>query len=289
LHYHGGQPAENLLTRAVQKSSLRRADTFLFTTSEHGQPFVADGSIDSGRIVELNETSSILSIRPREDARRKTVMVGDPVFVWTGRLDPIKDPITALRGFERILETRPSAELYLHYLTDSLLPDLRDFVSARPAMARRVHFRGRAASHEMENIYNSADFFLQASRREVCGGAVLEAMACGVIPVITDIPSFRVLTDNGSYGILFPPGDVLALAERTLAVPLADVPRRSREIRDHFERRLSFPALAGRLDEIYHTLTPPSQPNRDQTDASQTARESRRHSAADCESRYQHE
>jgi glycosyltransferase involved in cell wall biosynthesis len=289
LHYHGGKPAEPPLSRAAQRWCFRRANAFLFTTRDHGQPFVAVGSIDSRRIVELPETSSIFSIRPREDARRKTGMNGDPVFVWTGRLDPIKDPITALRGFERILDTWPSAELYLHYLTDSLLPDLRDFISARPAMERRVHFRGRAASHEMEDIYNSADFFLQASRREVCGGAVLEAMACGVIPVIADIPSFRALTDTGAYGVLFPPGDDLALADRTIAVPLADVPRLSREIRDHFERKLSFPALAWQLDQVYHSLSVPSQRNRDQTDASQAARESRGHRAANSQAGHQHE
>src|SRR5207249_4314897 len=103
LHYHGGKPADAPLSRATQMYCFRRANAFLFTTRDHGQPFAAGGSIDPRRIVEIPETSSIFSIRPREDARRKTGMNGDPVFVWTGRLDPIKDPITALRGFERIL------------------------------------------------------------------------------------------------------------------------------------------------------------------------------------------
>jgi len=289
VHYHGGEPAHHPLARAVQNWCFGRAQAFLFTTRSHGQPFVASGSLDAGRIVEINETSSAFAFRPREDARRKTGMAGNPVFVWTGRLEPIKDPFTALRGFERIVETWREAQLYLYYSTDVLLPELRAFVASRPAIARLVHFRGRAASYEMENIYNSADFFLQGSRREVCGGAVLEAMAGGVIPVISDIPSFRALTDNGVSGVLFPMGDYSALADRTLAVPLAEIPRFSRAIRDHFERSLSFRALAGQLDPIYRRLTPRAEPTRDQADASQATQESRRDGATDSKSRHQQE
>jgi glycosyltransferase involved in cell wall biosynthesis len=267
LHYHGGHMAQHPLARAVQSRCFRRANAFLFTTREHGQPFVDGGSLDANRVVELDETSSSFAFRSRNEARIKTGMAGNPVFVWTGRLDPIKDPFTALRGFELIVQTWPDAQLYLYYSTDQLLPELRAFVDDRPGLARLVHFRGKASGHEMEDIYNSADFFLQASQREVCGGAALEAMACGVIPVITNIPSFRAITDNGVYGVLFPTGDAVALADRTLALQLADVPRLSREIREHFDRNLSFPALAGQLDQIYRRLTVPAEASRDQAGA----------------------
>jgi glycosyltransferase involved in cell wall biosynthesis len=255
LHFHGGYPARNPLARAAQQFCFARASRLLFTTRAHAEPFVRAGMLGGmDRVEELMETSSSFVVRPRAEARRETGMSGHPVFLWAGRLHPIKDPFTALRGFERILAAWPDAHLYLHYLTDELLPALRGFVEKRSPLASHVHFQGRAPFEQMETIYNGADFLLQASLREFSGCAVLEAMACGVIPVATDIPSFRAMTEGGRYGVLFPVGDDEALARGVLAIDPATIPERSIEVRAQFERALGFPALARRLDGIYREI-----------------------------------
>jgi glycosyltransferase involved in cell wall biosynthesis len=252
LHYHGGYPALNPLARAVQRLTFRRSARQLFTTWEHARPFVEAGVLGGyDTVVELIETSSAFRPRPRAAARQETGMEGDPVFLWAGRLHPIKDPLTALKGFERILAAWPEAQLYLHYLTDELLPELRAHAAARPALHRALHFRGKAPFLQMEAIYSSADFLLQASTREFSGCAVLEAMACGAIPVVTDIPSFRAMTGDGRHGVLFPPGDWEALAGGVLAMSRAGLPDRSAEVRVHFEATLSFPVMARRLEKVY--------------------------------------
>ncbi len=254
LHYHGGGPARNWLARRLQRDLWRHAARCLFTTRDHARPFVEAGLLEAGQIAEFVETSSPFRPRDRTAARRETGMTGEPVFLWVGRLAPIKDPFTVLAGFERLLDAWPRAELYLYYRTDDLLPDLRAWVAARTGLAGQVHFRGQAPFEQMEAIYNSADFLLQGSRREFSGCAVLEAMSCGVVPVVTDIPSFRAMTDAGRYGILFPPGDADTLARRVLACSPEARPRLAAAIRDHFARRLSFAALGEQLDRIYATI-----------------------------------
>jgi glycosyltransferase involved in cell wall biosynthesis len=252
LHSHGGYPAVNRLARAVQRFGFRRSARQLFTTLDHARPFVEAGIIGGYEsVVELMETSSAFHPRGKAEARLRTGMAGNPVFLWAGRLHAIKDPLTALKGFERILAGWPHARLYLHYLTDELLPDLQAYAATRPALSRALHFRGRAPFSEMEAIYSSADFLLQASLREFSGCAVLEAMACGAIPIVTDIPSFRAMTAEGQHGILFPPGNWEALARDTLALPRSGLTARSAEVRAHFERALSFQAIARRLEKVY--------------------------------------
>src|SRR5690606_5466872 len=110
---------------------------------------------------------------------------------------------------------------------------------------------GRRPHAEMEALFNSADFFLQASRREYGGYAALEAMACGALPVVTDIPSFRQMTGNGRYGILFPPGDRDTLARRVLAVEPGAIPALATAGQERFGREFSYPAMARRLLAIY--------------------------------------
>ena len=79
---------------------------------------------------------------------------------------------------------------------------------------------------EIEKYYRAADVFVLASRREGLPNALLEAMASGLPSVVTALPG---ITDwvvrDGENGLVFPPGDARALAER-LAELLADPARR---------------------------------------------------------------
>lgn len=255
VQYNGGRPPRGRVRRATQRENLRRVDRLLFTTVEHADHWREGGlPIDPARVVPCMETSSILRWQPRDQAREVTGMDGDPVFLWTGRLHPEKDPLTALRGFARIVAGWPEARLYLYYLTDELLPVLQRFTERRPHLAGRVHFCGRADHDQIGPIYNSADFLLQASSREAMGIAVMEAMSCGVIPVVTDIPSFRSMTAAGQYGLLYPSGDDESLARQVLSIDRDEIPERSRSVREHFDQQLSFPALARHLDGVYREL-----------------------------------
>lgn len=255
VHYHGGYPSRNVFRRLVQRANLRSADRILFTAAAQAQPWRAAGVLDDAqRVFECMETSTTFAGLPKGAAREKTRMSGDPIFVWAGRLHPIKDPLTALMAFEAIASQRPEAQLYLHYTSEELLPQLGEFVRARPALAARIHFRGCVPHREMEAIFSASDFLLQASRREFSGLAVLEAMACGAIPVVTDIPPFRVMTERGRVGILFPVGDYTSLVNQVLSVGREELEKRSRSVKEKFRRDLSYPALAGRLRALYAQL-----------------------------------
>ena len=256
VHHHGGRPATSLLGRPLQRFGLGRSSRVLFTTREQAQMYVEAGLVDdaSEQCVHMVEGSSTFSWRPRSDARRSTGMNGAPVCLSAARLDPLKDPHTVLRGFERIAASEKGARLYLHYQSGELLPDLRSWVAARPKLHGRVLFQGPRPYEAMEDVYNSADFLLQASLREHSGFAVLDAMACGVIPVITDIPSFRTMTDAGRVGALFPVGDDAALARRVRDICGSGISRASDATRTRFDHCLSYPALARQLEGEYRRL-----------------------------------
>ncbi|HEX3386522.1 MAG TPA: glycosyltransferase, partial [Mucilaginibacter sp.] len=72
---------------------------------------------------------------------------------------------------------------------------------------------GELPHDELQYWFNSADFTLSASHYEGSGTAVCEAMSCGCVPIVTDIPSFRMITDNGRCGLLYEPGNEHALLD----------------------------------------------------------------------------
>jgi len=258
VDYHGGWPPANPLLRRIQRATLDRASRLLFTTRELARPFVEAGILAVGdpRVVEVMEVSTPFRMKDRAAARAVTGMSGDPVFLWAGRLEPVKDPLTALRGFDRIRAAWTGSRLYLCFLTDQLLPELRAFVDSRPGLADHVHFQGRVPHDQMEEVFNSADLLLQASRpigwiMEASGFVPLEAMACGAVPVLTDLPSFRAMTADGRYGVLFQVGDDIGLARSVLALGRERLAALRAEVRAHFESHLSFCALADRLEAVY--------------------------------------
>jgi glycosyltransferase involved in cell wall biosynthesis len=187
----------------------------------------------------------------RDEARRITGFQGRPVFLSVGRLHPDKDPLTTLRGFELVARSWPEARLYVCYGSEELLPEVKRFLADHPGLAPRVELLGHVPYDRMAPLFASADFLLQASVREVAGIAIVEAFAAGALPVLTKIAAFEEMTDDGRFAVLFEPGDPEALARGVLAVNLEELPARRRALREHFEARLSYAAMARRLEAIY--------------------------------------
>lgn len=253
--HHGGGPARTTLARRLQRRSLARPSALLFTAREHADPYInAQLLADDQRIVEVIETSSHYRHGDRIVARRQTRYDGDPVLLSVARMHPIKDPFTVLGGVELLLADLPNAHLHMVYRSDQLLADVEEFTRARPALRDHVTFHGQQPAESMEAIYNSADFLVQASHREFSGYAVLEAMSCGVIPVVTDIPSFRAMLGPDLSHLLFAPGDPAGMARRVQQAWRGDTDALAGEVLDRFEQDLSFEAMAGRLDGLYRTL-----------------------------------
>ncbi len=259
-HFHGGAPARHPAWRAVERRALAGVARLLFTSHERGAEWVRSGALaDEDRIVELFETSTDLRARPsgeraaakRKEAHRHAAPGAGPVFLCVGRLDPVKDPLTTLAGFARIARVRPDARLVLAWTDAPLEAEVRRVIAGDPHLAARVELRGRVPHAEMAALHASADVLLQSSVREVCGVAVIEALACGAVPVLTDIPPFRRLTDDGRVGRLFPRGDAVALAAQALALLDGDLAARSAEARAWFERALTFDVLAAALEGVY--------------------------------------
>jgi glycosyltransferase involved in cell wall biosynthesis len=263
VHFHGGVPDSGRLRR-LQRYNAGRVSRILVTTFEQAQPWIDAGLYTRDQFGQVVETSSPFKGMEQDRARKVTGMTGDPVYLSAGRLDQIKDPLMLLRGFERIAQQQPDARLYCYYLSAELMPEIVAFLDARPNLAGRVELRGRAPLEAMEAIYSSADFLLQASLREWSGLAVIEAMSCGCVPIVSDIPSFRMLTGGGA-GKLFPIGDAEALAQAALSISRTERHTLALACHSRFNQELSFAAMARKISAIYRDLRP------DRTNACQDA------------------
>jgi glycosyltransferase involved in cell wall biosynthesis len=182
---------------------------------------------------------------------------GDPLILWVGHLNENKDPLTVLDGVSRAARALPQLTLYCCFGTAPLLSAVRHRIAADPRLAGRVHLLGAVPHAHIELLMQAADMFVLGSRREGSGYALIEALACGLPPVVTDIPSFRVLTGGGTVGRLWPCGDADALGEAIRAVAAQTTSTGSgvrAGVRTHFDRELSFEALGSKLARAYEEI-----------------------------------
>lgn len=254
VQHHAGLPWPGW-RGLVQRWGLAGADGFLFAARDLAAPFVRQGVVRSpDDLFPIMAGSSWFKPQERISARARTGMYGKPVCLWVGRLNANKDPLTVLAGFESVLRRAPDARLYMAYSADDLLAEVRSRLARSAELIRAVQLLGCIAHDELEHYYNSADYFVLGSHYESSGYALAEALACGVVPIVTDIPSFRAMTGNGRIGALWPPGDAAALADamlRLLGRPLTVL---SAAARAYFEEHLSFPAIGSQALAIYGGL-----------------------------------
>jgi glycosyltransferase involved in cell wall biosynthesis len=204
---HHGEPPGSGRTLLVQRAVRYVVDGYLFTGgSDQAQPFVAAGVLaPSTAVHDVLESSADVDVLDRGEARRRTGMTGSPAVVSVGRLVPGKDPVTALRAFCTYAGGVAGAELWWLYHDAELEPALREELMRWPAVADRVHLVGRVEPEQIGAWLSGADVFLSASRHEGSGYALIEAVRCGCVPVVSDIAPHRAIV--GGLGERFDPGD----------------------------------------------------------------------------------
>ena len=76
----------------------------------------------------------------------------------------------------------------------------------------QIIFSGYVPREKMPEKYQKADVFVLPSYNECMSNALLEAMACGLPAVVTDVGGTEELVDEGN-GFIFKPGDETALTD----------------------------------------------------------------------------
>jgi glycosyltransferase involved in cell wall biosynthesis len=250
VQHHAERPRRRL-GMILQRLADRYVSNYLFTAREMGMEWVRLGIIaDPEKITEVMEASSVFQVMDKEKALATTGVRGKPVFLWVGRLDRNKDPLTVVRAFLAFLHHRPRARLYMIYQTEDALAGIRLLLEQNDQGRQAVELVGRVPHRELQGWYNSADFILSGSHYEGSGIAVCEAMSCGCIPVLTDIASFRKMTGRGFCGLLYEPGKEQDLLARLLQAAGMDLEKEREKVLQQFHRELSFEAIAGRIHEV---------------------------------------
>jgi glycosyltransferase involved in cell wall biosynthesis len=251
LQDHASRPPR-IWRRASARRGMSVAAGVAFCSLDQARPFANAGLIGaSTQVYEIPESTSRFAPADRDAARRLTGVEGDPAVLWVGHLNANKDPLTVLEGISAALRELPQLRFYCCFGNAPLLRAVQSRIASDTRLRDRVHLLGRVPHERIELLMQAADIFVLGSHREGSGYSLIEALACGLPPVVTEIPSFRSLTKAGSVGALWPCGDSRALCQALLAVAKRSSTALRAAVRAHFERELSSNALGEKLTAMY--------------------------------------
>jgi glycosyltransferase involved in cell wall biosynthesis len=252
--YQGSNQTRTPIERALRRASVRRCAGLIIPSqaeiarvqTQYGVPSDRIGPIPNPVDVVALEQSDRHVVRAQLGIGRDTRVVA-----WHGRVQISKKGLdTLLDAWDRICARRPGADIRLVLVGDGRD---RDVIRRRIDSTDRVLWIDRYVfeRRELWSYLLAADVYAIPSRREGFAVALLEAMACGLPVVGSDVPGVADVLARGEEdgGIVVPCEDPAALADALLR--LLDAPQSAQQLghvaRQRMERDFSLEVIGAKL------------------------------------------
>ncbi len=171
------------------------------------------------------------------------------VIIMAGRLHPIKGVVYLAKAISTI--NHPD----LHVIVVGEGSERIEFetIIQSSSYAERVHMLGVISNDNMPDIYRAADASILPSLMEATSIAGLEAMACGLAVIGTNVGGLPVIINDGVNGLLVEPksAEALAKAIHNLLLDRILAKNMGQEGRKRTLNEFSWPRIAQRVIDSY--------------------------------------
>lgn len=191
--------------------------------------------------------------RPHDEERVGEIS-GEPALLYHGRVDSRKGVLDFLRAGRLLADRGVRARL----IVSGIGPDVQSAkdLASDLGLGERVRFSGYAPYEQTPEVYRAAEIFVSPTYAEGFSNTILEAMATGLPVVSTNAVGVVDCLTDGENALLVEPGDVEALADalRRLLADGGPRPRLARTALAEAREVYSWPAIAGRIQQVYRSL-----------------------------------
>ena len=171
-------------------------------------------------------------------------------MLTVGRLS-VEKGIEHLLGACRLLDPSVDYELTIAG-SGPLEVDLRNAAADFP----RVRFAGAVPRPSLGALYRDHDLFVTGTLNEAFALVVLEALACGLPVIGTDIDALRAVVTEGMNGLLVVPADPCALADAIARIARDETLRLSLAANAHGSvlPRYGWAAIGDAIADVIHGM-----------------------------------
>ena len=249
-------PKRSKIHRFLTEYSLRKADRIICVSPTLREEIIKLGaSPNKIEITPIGVDTQKFSPRLRDEALLRTLEIDEsPVVISTRSLKPFYDVRTLVQAIPLVLARIPQARFVIAG-TGEQQGDLKELARDLGA-SDSTKFVGWVPPAELPAYLSSADIYVSSSLSDGTSISLLEAMACGLAPIVTDIPANRPWINEGENGLLFTVRDYKTLASKIINLlhnqeMREDFGRTSREI---VQKKAEQQTEMEKMDSIYTEL-----------------------------------
>lgn len=254
VQHHSEVPLRHY-KKFLQRLIDKTVSAYFFPSFEQAEPWVRAKQIESlGKVQEVMEVPSIFHPIDRAQARERSGVKEGVVYLWVGRFDSNKDPLTLVKAFISFARQNQKALLYVVFQSEELLGEINRVLQKASDVKDQIILVGKIGHEDLLYWFNSADFIISTSHYEGMGVAISEAMSCGCIPILTNIPSFRKMTENGTYGLLYGAGSADDLYEAFKKSEALNITSVRENVLYQYKMKLSAEAICEKMISVFKTL-----------------------------------
>jgi glycosyltransferase involved in cell wall biosynthesis len=207
------QAGRNAISRCIARFTIRRADVIAGDCLAVRDKIIKLAGYPAERIIVFPWGVDLNQFQPapsRFTLRDRLGWQTNKIVITTRSLEPIYGVETFMEAARKVIEKVPDAR-FLMLGGGSLESQVKAFI-AQYKLELAIHLEGRVPHDRLLDYLNEADLYVSSSHSDGTSVSLLEAMACQLPVVVTDLPSNREWVTPGVNGWLVPPGDTQALS-----------------------------------------------------------------------------
>jgi glycosyltransferase involved in cell wall biosynthesis len=234
----------------VTRFTLKRSTFFISDAIVTRDKAIAYG-MNPERTVVFPWGIDLQDFRPRKPAARHSAHF---TLFCNRNWEPIYGVDVLARAFVNVAQQNENVSLVL-LGGGSQGPRIRNILQNGGELDR-VTFGGQVSQKDLPGWYHDADLYISPSHVDGSSVSLMEALACGLPCLVSDIPGNREWVIHGENGWLFRDGDADDLAEKILmAIAQREkLPEIGRAARRSAERRADWQKNAEVLMKAYETV-----------------------------------
>lgn len=244
--------------RFILKKILLKA-SLITTDAEHMKKEIVNFGVDEKKVKKIMFGIDINFFKPlsnKKIIRKKLGLNSDEVVITSFRnFYKVYDIITFIRAAHQLSKQNNK----LRFLLIGSGPEessLKKLVKALN-LDKQTYFTGSLPQEKVLEYLRASDIYVSTSLSDAgISSSTAEAMACGLVPIITEIGENNLWVRNSFNGFLFPPGSIKELTEHItkLIYNKDDRIKFSKNTRDIIEKKNNYYVEMSLMEKIYIDL-----------------------------------